>query len=230
MEEFSYSVSHDLRAPLRAMQGYASAVLEDYRGKMIDSKGEEYLQRIVAAGVRMDRLTRDVLVYSKIPRASLQLHTVILDKLVFDIAQQYRQAKPTGAEITVETPLLPVIGNESFLAQAISNLVDNAVKFTFPDQAPQIRIWTEAKQGQVRLWVEDHGIGIKPEYQKRIWGMFERIHPQTKFEGTGIGLAIVRKAIERMNGTVGVRDRRRGGKPVLDSTAGHLTLITMSHP
>ena len=204
MEEFSYSVSHDLRAPLRAMQGYASALLEDYRGKVIDSEGENYLQRIVAAGLRMDRLTRDVLVYSKIPRASLQLHAVALDPLVSDVAGQYRQSKTRDAEIVVETPLLPVIGNESFLAQAISNLVDNAVKFAFPDRAPHIRIWTEAQQGQVRLWVEDNGIGIKPEHQKRIWGMFERIHPQTKFEGTGIGLAIVRKTIERMNGTVGV--------------------------
>ncbi len=91
-----------------------------------------------------------------------------------------------------------------FLAQAVSNLVDNAVKFAFPGRMPKIRIWTESKGGQVRLWVEDNGIGIKPEHQKRIWGMFERIHPQTKFEGTGIGLAIVRKTIERMNGTMGV--------------------------
>jgi len=204
MEEFSYSVSHDLRAPLRAMQGYATALMEDYRGKVLDGEAEDYLQRIVTAGLRMDRLTRDVLVYSKIPRASLQLHAVTLDKLVSDITQQYLQAKTEDAEIAVETPLLSVMGNESFLAQAISNLVDNAVKFTFPGRVPQIRIWTEGIQGQVRLWVEDNGIGVKSEYQKRIWGMFERIHPQTQFEGTGIGLAIVRKTIERMNGTVGV--------------------------
>jgi PAS domain S-box-containing protein len=204
MEEFSYSVSHDLRAPLRAMQGYATAVLEDYRGKVLDGEAEDYLQRIVTAGARMDRLTRDVLVYSKIPRTDLQLHVVTLDKLVSDIAQQFRQAKTRDVEISVETPLLPVLGNESFLAQAISNLVDNAVKFTLPSPIPRIRVWTEQTQGQVRLWVEDNGIGVKPEHQKRIWGMFERVHPQTKFEGTGIGLAIVRKTIERMNGTVGV--------------------------
>jgi len=202
MEEFSYSVSHDLRAPLRAMQGYASALLEDYRGKVIDSEGEEYLQRIIAAGLRMDRLTRDVLVYSKIPRTELRLHRVALDKLVSDIVQQYIQLK--AMEISVQTPLLPVTGNESFLAQAVSNLVDNAVKFVLPGKAPQVRIWTEVQEGQVKLWVEDNGIGIKPEHQKRIWGMFERVHPQTKYEGTGIGLAIVRKTIERMNGTMGV--------------------------
>jgi len=204
MEEFSYSVSHDLRAPLRAMQGYASVLLDDYRGKVLDSEAEEYLQRIVTAGARMDRLTRDVLVYSKIPRSKLHLQRIALDTIVSGIAQQYLQIKSKGVDISVEVPLLPVMGNESFLIQAISNLVDNAVKFTLPEKTPQVRIWTEPNQGQVRLWVEDNGIGIKPEHQKRIWRMFEKIHPQTKFEGTGIGLAIVRKTIEKMNGTMGV--------------------------
>jgi PAS domain S-box-containing protein len=204
MEEFSYSVSHDLRAPLRAMQGYAAALLEDYRGKVIDAEGEEYLQRIVSAGQRMDRLTRDVLVYSRIPRTSLQLQAVALDKLVSDIVQQYRQEKTNPAEIIIQTPLLPVIGNESFLAQAISNLVDNAVKFMPPGRIARVKVSTEPHQDKVRFWVEDNGIGIMPEHQKRIWGMFERVHPQTKYDGTGIGLAIVRKTIERMNGTMGV--------------------------
>ncbi len=203
MEEFSYSVSHDLRAPLRAMHGYATALLEDYQDKL-DEDGREYLQRIISAGTRMDRLTRDVLVYSKIPRAEVPLHKVALDKLVTDIVQQYLQSKTKGAEITVATPLLPVVGNESFLAQAVSNLVDNAVKFSIADRLTRIRIWTEPHQNQVRLWVEDAGIGILPEHQSRIWGMFERIHPQHLYEGTGIGLAIVRKTIERMNGTMGV--------------------------
>ncbi len=204
MEEFSYSVSHDLRAPLRAMQGYASALLEDYRGRVIDAEAEEYLQRIVTAGLRMDRLTRDVLVYSKIPRTNLQLQPVALDKLVSDIVQQFRQDDSSRAEIVIEAPLFPVMGNESLLSQAISNLVDNAVKFVPPGRVPHVKIWTESNKAKVRLWVEDNGIGIKLEHQKRIWGMFERVHPQTKFEGTGIGLAIVRKTVERMNGAMGV--------------------------
>ena len=210
MEEFSYSVSHDLRAPLRAMQGYATAVLEDY-GEKLDDEGRNYLQRIVSAGTRMDRLTRDVLVYSKIPRTAMKLHPVGLDKLVIDIVQQYLQVKNGTAEISIETPLLPVVGNESFLAQAISNLVDNAVKFTTPGEAPRVRIWTEACQNDVRLWVEDNGIGIQPEHQGRIWGMFERVHPQNVYDGTGIGLAIVRKTIERMNGTMGVESDGKSG-------------------
>ncbi|MEI9998909.1 MAG: PAS domain S-box protein [Verrucomicrobiota bacterium] len=211
MEEFSYSVSHDLRAPLRAMQGYATALLEDYRGKVIDEEGQEYLQRIVTAGLRMDRLTRDVLVYSRIPRTKIKLQGVALDTVVSEIVRQYLQAKTNDVEISIEAPLLPVVGNESFLSQAVSNLVDNAVKFSNPDRALRVRIWTEARQGQVRLWVEDNGIGIRAEHQARIWGMFERIHPLHMYDGTGIGLAIVRKTVERMNGTMGVESDGAAG-------------------
>ncbi len=212
MEEFSYSVSHDLRAPLRAMQGYATALLEDYRGKL-DEQGQQYLKHIVSSGQRMDRLTRDVLVYSKIPRTAFQVTAVDLDKLVPDIVRQNLPDRSAGVDITMATPLLPVLGNESFLAQSISNLIDNAVKFASKERSLRIRIWTERHQEQVRLWVEDNGIGISPEHQARVWGMFERIHPQHLYEGTGIGLAIVRKTVERMNGAVGLEsDGSTGSK------------------
>ena len=203
MEEFSYSVSHDLRAPLRAMQGYADVLLEDYSGK-IDAKGQEYLRNIVTASNRMDRLTHDVLVYSKIPRTSFRLQAVDLDGLVQDIVRQNLPVEAKDVALTVGQPLLPVLGNESFLFQTISNLVDNAIKFASKDRSLQVRLWTEKRRNDVRLWVEDNGIGILPEHQDRVWGMFERVHPRHMYEGTGIGLAIVRKTVERMNGTMGV--------------------------
>ena len=210
MEEFSYSVSHDLRAPLRAMQAYASALLEDHASN-IDDEGQDYLRRIVSAGVRMDRLTQDVLTYSKIPRTAMHFDRVSLEKLVSDIVQQYARDESRPAEFTLQTPLQEVLAHESLLAQAISNLVDNAVKFSAPDRPQRIHIWTEPRDKEVRLWVEDNGIGIKPEYHERIWGMFERVHPQNRYEGTGIGLAIVRKAVERMNGTIGVVSEEGAG-------------------
>jgi PAS domain S-box-containing protein len=203
MEEFSYSVSHDLRAPLRAMQGYATALLEDY-GEKIDEEGRQYLRHIVSAGNRMDRLTHDVLVYSRIPRTAFSGDAVDLDKLVSDIVQQHFPNQAKDASITIEQSLMPVLGNESFLAQSVSNLIDNAVKFTSKDRPLRVRIWTEAHGQEIRLWVEDNGIGILPEHQARVWGLFERIHPQNMYEGTGIGLAIVRKTVERMHGTIGL--------------------------
>lgn len=213
MEEFSYSVSHDLRAPLRAMQGYATALLEDYRGKIIDEEGEEYLRHIVNAGHRMDRLTRDVLVYSKIPRASFKVQAVDMDRLVSDIVRQNLPDQSKASSVMIDTHLLSVLGNESFLAQAVANLIDNAFKFASKERPLRIRIWTEPREGQIRLWVEDNGIGILPEHQGRVWGMFERVHPQHMYEGTGIGLAIVRKTVERMNGTMGLEsDGATGSK------------------
>jgi signal transduction histidine kinase len=185
------------------MQGYASAVLEDY-GDKIDEAGQDYLRHIVSAGNRMDRLTRDVLVYSKIPRTAFKVNPVDLDELVSDIVEQNLPDQAKDAGITIEKPLMSVLGNESFLAQSISNLVDNAVKFASKERPLRIRIWTERHRDQVRVWVEDNGIGILPEHQARVWGMFERIHRQELYDGTGIGLAIVRKTVERMNGTVGL--------------------------
>jgi signal transduction histidine kinase len=201
MEEFSYSVSHDLRAPLRAMQGYSKVLLEEYGERLGD--GCRYLERIVRSGERMDQLTREVLTLSRLSREEVVLKQVSLNRLVQDVIQAYPAFQSPQAEIEVK-PLLDVIGQESMLSQVISNLLGNAVKFVKPGTRPQIRIWTELRGERVWLWVEDNGIGIKPEYQKRIFGIFERVHSEGKYEGTGIGLAIVRKAVERMGGSVGI--------------------------
>jgi PAS domain S-box-containing protein len=202
MEEFSYSVSHDLRAPLRAIQGYSKILIEDHQ-RQLDPEGRAFLERIAQSGARMDRLIQDVLTYSRVSRREIQFQTIHLDKLVREIVQHLASIPPS-ADIMICGTLLDVTGHEPSLSQAISNLLNNAAKFVEPTVAPRIRIRTEPCDGQVRLWVEDNGIGIKPEFQHRLFGMFERIDPDSKFEGTGIGLAIVRKAVERMNGRVGV--------------------------
>jgi len=203
MEEFSYSISHDLRAPVRAMQGYARAVLDDY-GARLDDTARSYLERIVRGGTRMDRLIQNVLTYSRLSRREIQLHPVALDKLVHEIVNQYPEMQAARAGITIRGRLPPVMGHDASLSQAISNLLNNAIKFVPPGTFPEIRLWTEQNNGHVRLWIEDNGIGIRPEYQHRLFSLFERIHPESKYEGTGIGLAIVRKAVERMNGKVGL--------------------------
>lgn len=220
MEEFSYSVSHDLRAPLRAIQTYAQTVLEDF-GDKVGPEGNEYLQRIVKAGGRMDRLTRDVLTYSKIARGNAPLAAVPLEPLVRETCEQYAPVQLRRGEITLASPLLPVLGNEPVLVQAVSNLLANAIKFIPAGMVPRVHIRSERRGGDVRLWIEDNGIGIRPEHQKRIWGMFERVHPEKKYEGTGIGLAIVRKAIERMGGTLGVEsDGETGSRFWIQLRAG----------
>jgi len=203
MEEFSYTVSHDLRAPARAMKSYAQIVLEDF-GQNLEPQARDYLERIIRGGTRMDSLVQDVLTYSSLSRRQLQLQPIRLDKVVSDVIEQYPQLQPPRCEMTVRAPLLPVCAHESSLAQAISNLLLNAAKFMPPGEHPQITVRTEARGANVRLWVEDNGIGIKREYQHRIFGIFERLPSAVPYEGTGIGLAIVRKAVEKMGGAVGL--------------------------
>jgi PAS domain S-box-containing protein len=203
MEEFSYSVSHDLRGPVRAMQGYAKAASEDY-GDRLDDRGRDYLQRIIRGSTRMDKLIQDVLTYSRLARSEIQLQSVSLDALVRDIIQHYPEMQPPRARITIKAPLAEVLAHESPLTQAISNLLGNAVKFVPSGVIPEIELWTERRGANVRLWIKDNGIGIPPEYQSRLFGMFERVTQDIKYEGTGIGLAIVRKALDKMGGTVGL--------------------------
>lgn len=203
MEEFSYTVSHDLRAPVRAMQGYAEVVLEEF-GDRLDETAREYLDRIIRGGRRMDQLIQDILTYSRLSRREVQLEPVSLDKLLRDILQQYPGMQPPGARITIVGELPAVMGHEPSLVQAISNLLSNATKFVSSGTATRVMLRAERRNGYVRLWIEDNGIGIRPEHQHRLFGLFERIHPEQRYEGTGIGLAIVRKALERMGGKVGV--------------------------
>jgi PAS domain S-box-containing protein len=203
MEEFSYSVSHDLRAPVRAMQCYAEVLREDY-GDRLDDIAKKYLDRIIHGGVRMDRLIQDILTYSRLSRREMELAPIALDKLMQDIVRQYLDMHPPGADIQIEGQLPGVIGHEASLSQAVSNILHNALKFVAPGTTPKVQIYSERCNSDVRLWIEDNGIGIKPEYQHRLFSIFERIHPEKNYEGTGIGLAIVRKAVERMGGKAGV--------------------------
>ena len=204
MEEFSYTVSHDLRAPVRAMQCYAEVLMEDY-GAQLDEHAKRYLDRIIRGGTRMDRLIQDILTYSRLSRREIHLQPVSLDKLTREIIRQYSDlGSSTPADISVEGQLSSVLGHEASLSQAISNLLNNAIKFVAPGKTPQVRVRTERRDRDVRLWIEDNGIGIKPEYQHRLFNVFERVHPEKNYEGTGIGLAIVRKAAERMGGKAGV--------------------------
>jgi PAS domain S-box-containing protein len=204
MQEFSYTVSHDLRGPVRAMRGYASAVLEDC-GERLNEECQEYLRKIVRGSDRMEQLIRDVLIYSRLARTDIKTEVVSLNELVPDIIEQYPDFRAPGVEIIIQKPLLPVMGHPSSLAQAISNLVNNAKKFVAPGKTARIEIRTEKRSNKVRLWIQDNGIGINPMFQSRLFGMFERLHESDEYEGTGIGLAIVRKVVEKMGGTVGVK-------------------------
>lgn len=205
MEEFSYTVSHDLRAPLRAMNLHCGMLLEDFR-PLLETEPDALrsVHRISENAKRLDKMIRDVLLYGAVARAEVHLEPVSLDRLVSDTIDNYPVLQAPHAEIEVAT-LGTVLGHEPSMMQILSNLLLNAVKFVAEGTRPKVRVWTEQTSAErLRLWVEDNGIGIDPRFQHRLFTMFERIHPNLRYEGTGVGLAIVRKAAERMGALVGV--------------------------
>jgi signal transduction histidine kinase len=211
LEAFGYSISHDLRAPLRAMEGFSRALLEDY-GDRLDETGVQYAQRVVTAAQSMDELIRDLLAYSRITRAELRLVPVEVDRLVRAAVEQLdAEIRGRNAQVVVSPPLPPVMGHDATLAQVLANLLGNGMKFVPKGRTPEVRVRAERRNGNVRLWIEDNGIGIAPEHHERIFRVFERLHGASDYPGTGIGLAIVRKGVERMGGRVGVESAVGGG-------------------
>jgi signal transduction histidine kinase len=202
LEEFSYTVSHDLRAPLRAITGYNNVLREDC-GVDLPPVARQYLEKIGRNADRMEHLVNDILTFSRVGRADLQLRAISLQKFIEDVREQSPTMQEPAAEMTIVTPH-NVMADEAPLGQAISNLLTNAVKFVPSDAKPVVRVRSEQIAERVRLWIEDSGIGIAPQYRNQLFGMFQRLPAKREYEGTGIGLAIVRKAVERMGGSVGM--------------------------
>jgi PAS domain S-box-containing protein len=209
LDAFSYSLSHDLRSPLRAIQGFSEILLNEFGPRI--PEGEEHLRRIARAAKRMDQLIQDVLTFSRVSRADIKHEPLDLEKLVATLVHDRPELQPPRARVTVEKPLLPVLGHEASLTQCLVNLLDNAVKFVAPGVTPEVRIATQEHDAKVRVTVTDNGIGIEPAAQRRVFGIFERLPTSRPYEGTGIGLAIVRKAAERMGGKVGVESKPGSG-------------------
>jgi signal transduction histidine kinase len=237
LQHFSYAITHDMRAPLRAMQGFAD-LLEAECGGCERTTSQVYFRRINIASARMDQLITDSLNYSKVACQELTLEPVDVFQLLDGLVETYPNLQPDKADIEIQPELPIVLGNQAALTQCFSNLLDNAVKFAKPGTKPQIRVWAEALRDggrgalegeasergagegehapnsmpqalRVRVWVEDNGVGIAKESLQRIFGMFQRA--AINQEGTGIGLAIVRKVAQRMGGEVGVESEEGEG-------------------
>ena len=204
LKAFTYTISHDLKAPLRAIQGFATALNEDY-GEDLDELGTEYTERLVGSAQYMDRLIQDLLVYSRLSRSEIQLQAIDLSTIVFKATRTLEhEIEQSQAKIAIAKSLGRVWANETILVQVVSNLISNAIKFIASDKVPQIEIRSEIGEDTVRLWIEDNGIGIKPEHQNRIFRVFERLHGNESYPGTGIGLAIAYKGMTRLSGKIGV--------------------------
>jgi signal transduction histidine kinase len=205
LEAFAFTVSHDLREPLRNVQGYLHALKEDCWDSLPE-KGREYVTSMGSVTSRMEALIADVLEFSRLSSAELSLEPVSLSKALHEALDLMQNAATrTNATIDVdENVRVEVSGHYQTIVQVLANLLSNSLKFVREGEQPHVRIWSEQRGQRVRLWVEDHGIGIASENSRRIFEVFQRLHGEEKYPGTGVGLALVRKSVERMGGQAGV--------------------------
>jgi signal transduction histidine kinase len=201
MEIFSHSLSHDLRAPLRGITGFAQILKEGHYEKL-DREGQHYLDVIMTSGSQMERLITDVLTYSRATNSKWPMESVELEPLVHQLIEEFPAEQRPCFHIISKLPA--VRGNATLLNQSLTNLLSNAVRFVPRDRTPNVIIRAAEKDSSVTVFVEDNGIGVKPKDQQRIFRIFERAAP-SHYDGTGIGLAVVAKAAERMDGSVGVQ-------------------------
>jgi PAS domain S-box-containing protein len=200
LETFTYSVSHDLKAPLRGIDGYSRLLLEDYEDKL-DEEGRRFLHSVRRAAGQMGQLIDDLLAYSQLERRAVQPVRVALRSLVADLLTQYEEeVTRRGVALSVDVPDIDVWADLSGLTQSLRNLIDNALKFTKSAAAARIEIGGREEVDSCTIWVRDNGVGFEMKFAERIFDIFQRLHRAEDFPGTGIGLAIVRKAMERMGG------------------------------
>jgi len=211
LEAFAYSISHDLRAPLRHVSGFAE-LLRSGAAPFLNEKSTRYLKVVLEEANRMGSLIDDLLAFSRIGRAEAHYSSISLQQIVQEAVGEARQ-DANGRNIVWRVDALPEwYGDRSMLRLVVINLISNAVKFTSTRSEPEIEIGcSERKNDQVVLFVRDNGVGFDMKYSAKLFGVFQRLHPQGAFEGTGIGLATVQRIVHRHGGRVWAEGKVEGG-------------------
>ena len=202
LETFTYSVSHDLKAPLRGIDGYSRLLVEDYADKL-DEEGLQFLNNIRQSAGQMNRLIDDLLAYSRMERRDLNPAPLnvrqLIDELLFE---REREISARSARVAIDITHDHIVGDRESIRQIMGNFIDNAIKYTADQPEPQIQIRASKSGDTWRFLVKDNGIGFNPVYHDRIFDIFQRLHRPEDFPGTGVGLALAKKAASRLNGNV----------------------------
>jgi signal transduction histidine kinase len=201
LEAFAYSVSHDLRAPLRALNGYSRILLDDF-AKNLDATANQYLERIISASRRMEQLIDDLLRLSRVTRSHIELRPVNLSELVEDLLAKLRESAPERRVESVITPGLRVDADPGLMQIVLGNLLANAWKYTGRKAQARIEFGLTENRGKRAFFVADNGAGFDMSYAGKLFSPFQRLHPPSQFEGTGIGLALVSRIVRRFGGEI----------------------------
>lgn len=209
LETFSFSISHDLRAPLRAITGFANILQEDYASKM-DVDGKSYLNAILNNSKRAGELIDDILAFSRLGREQITTSEINMTDLVQSVIEEETGSNSNEIEFTIDE-LLPSMGDRALVKQVWVNLISNAIKYSKNESKNKIKIGSYYKENLIYYYVKDEGVGFDMIYYDKLFGVFERLHSREEFEGTGIGLAIVQRIIERHGGSVWAESKLNEG-------------------
>ena len=209
LESFSYSVSHDLRAPLRAVNGYARMLEEDYEA-LFDDEGKRLLGEIQKNASKMGTLIDDLLAFSRLGRKEVKKSDINMEALVKNVLAEIRQASPFKADVK-SGGLLPVKADYALMVQVITNLLSNAIKYSSAKENALVEISSRAENGNVIYAVKDNGVGFDMQYEHKLFGVFQRLHSAEEFPGTGVGLAIVQRIIHKHGGKIWAEAKLKEG-------------------
>ena len=203
LEQFAYSASHDLQEPLRTIKIY-SELLAGHLSTAVEGEAAEFLDYLRGAATRMEMLVRDLLAYTQVSRLEAPVAEVDTNEALAEVIANLRGAiAESGAAVTCDK-LPPVCAHKTHVRQLLQNLVGNAIKYRSEDRAPEVHIGAERQDGYWLFTVRDNGIGIQPEFKEQIFGLFSRLHNADRYDGTGIGLAICQRIVERYHGRIWV--------------------------
>lgn len=210
LEEFAYVSSHDLQEPLRKIQAFGDLLVEEYGKELGD--GSEYLARIQGSAQRMSTLIQDLLTFSRVTTKPATTQPTDLNEIVqYAIADLHDRIKKEKGTVRVAPNLPIVLADKTHMQQLFQNLLSNALKFHPSDRAPVVEVFSEKKEGVDMIYIRDNGLGIDVKYQEKIFAVFQRLNTKQHFEGTGIGLAVCKKIIERYNGTISLESQSGKG-------------------
>ena len=200
MEAFTYTVSHDLRAPLRAINGYANIIIEEYEDKL-DDEGAVFLNSIVGNSRKMGDLIDDLLAFSRLGRNVMPTSEINMKGLLQTVIDERIQTEDDKIFLTIKE-IYPATGQQALIKQVWVNFVSNALKYSQHSPIQKIEIGSYYRDNNIVYYIKDNGVGFDMKYYNKLFGVFQRLHTKEEFEGTGIGLAIVQKIISKHNGTV----------------------------
>ena len=223
LEAFSYSVSHDLRAPLRGVDGYVRILKEDYADRL-EAEGNRLLDVVSGEARRMGQLIDDLLAFSRLGRQPMQSAPIDLAALTRSVFERLTAAAPNPPVRLELKPLPPALGDQAMLRQVLANLIGNAIKFTRHQPAPIVAVGGSIRDGEQTCYIKDNGVGFDEAYGHKLFGVFQRLHSEAEFEGTGVGLALVQRIVQRHGGRVWAEGKLNHGATF------YFTLPTKNNP